>query len=219
MAKITIIEGNSNDKDQIRTYLVKGEKGDKGDTGEKGQDGAYSKTSELTNDSGFVNETEVEAIVDEKIQDLPYFPVGSLFFTTINSNPSSYLGGTWERVAEGLFLVGVGKGTDVNGVERDFVSGANDGEYEHIQTLNELATHSHTITDNGHTHGYTDKYRGTSSYGNDLALNNVAGTSVSTDNKTTNSATTGITINSTGNNQGINTVNPSFGMYVWERTA
>lgn len=33
MSKITIIEGNSNDKDQIRTYLVKGEKGDKGDTG------------------------------------------------------------------------------------------------------------------------------------------------------------------------------------------
>lgn len=34
MGKITIIEGNSNDKDQVRTYLVKGEKGEKGDTGE-----------------------------------------------------------------------------------------------------------------------------------------------------------------------------------------
>lgn len=33
MSKITIIEGNSNDKDQIRAFLVKGEKGDKGDVG------------------------------------------------------------------------------------------------------------------------------------------------------------------------------------------
>lgn len=31
MSKITIVEGNSNDKDQVRAYLVKGEKGDPGD--------------------------------------------------------------------------------------------------------------------------------------------------------------------------------------------
>lgn len=34
MSKITIIEPNTSDKDQIRAYLVKGEKGDKGDNGE-----------------------------------------------------------------------------------------------------------------------------------------------------------------------------------------
>ena len=34
MSKITIIEGNSNDKDQVRNFMVKGEKGDKGDKGE-----------------------------------------------------------------------------------------------------------------------------------------------------------------------------------------
>ena len=31
MSKITIIEGNSNDKDNVRAYMVKGEKGDQGD--------------------------------------------------------------------------------------------------------------------------------------------------------------------------------------------
>ena len=31
MAKITIIEGNNNDKDNVRAYMVKGEKGEKGD--------------------------------------------------------------------------------------------------------------------------------------------------------------------------------------------
>lgn len=34
MSKMTIIEGNSNDKDNVRVLMVKGEKGDKGDNGE-----------------------------------------------------------------------------------------------------------------------------------------------------------------------------------------
>ena len=34
MSKFVIVEGNSNDKDNVRTYMVKGEKGDKGDNGE-----------------------------------------------------------------------------------------------------------------------------------------------------------------------------------------
>lgn len=34
MSKITIIEGNSNDKDNVRAIMVKGEKGEKGDNGE-----------------------------------------------------------------------------------------------------------------------------------------------------------------------------------------
>jgi len=34
MSKITIVEGNSNDKDNVRAIMVKGEKGEKGDNGE-----------------------------------------------------------------------------------------------------------------------------------------------------------------------------------------
>lgn len=34
MSKLTIIEGNSNDKDNVRAIMVKGEKGEKGDNGE-----------------------------------------------------------------------------------------------------------------------------------------------------------------------------------------
>ena len=214
MSKITIIEGNSNDKDQVRTYMVKGEKGDKGDTGPAGQDGAYSKTSELTNDSGFVTSNDVGDIVDQKLAQLDYFPVGALYFTATNTNPSTFLGGTWQRVAEGLFLVGVGTGTDTNGVQLQFSSGANDGEYEHIQTVGELATHSHTITDSGHSHQYGLGTGGSSS-------SKIGAQTPETCNNrgATDSATTGITINDTGLNQGMNIVNPSFGMYVWQRTA
>ena len=34
MSRLTIVEGNSNDKDNVRAIMVKGEKGDKGDNGE-----------------------------------------------------------------------------------------------------------------------------------------------------------------------------------------
>lgn len=214
MGKLIIVEGNSSDKDQTRTYFVKGEKGDTGDTGPAGRDGAYSKTSELENDSGFITENDVDDIVDQKLAQLNYFPIGALYFTATNTNPSTFLGGTWTRVAQGLFLVGVGKGTDVNGVELDFVAGANDGEYEHIQTTNELAKHSHTITDEGHSHTYGLGTGG--QYAEIIGAQTPAGCN---NRGSTESSTTGITIDDTGSNYGMNIVNPSFGMYVWQRTA
>lgn len=70
MSKITIIDGNSNDKDNIRAIMVKGEKGDKGDTGDP------TKLSQLENDVGFItseeanlqnyyNKSEIDATVEE----------------------------------------------------------------------------------------------------------------------------------------------------------
>ena len=209
MSKIIIMEGNSNDKDQVRTYYCKGEKGDKGDKGDKGQDGAYSKTSELTNDSGFTTLTEVENAGFIKTNTL--FPIGALYFTATNTNPSSFLGGTWSRVAEGLFLVGVGKGTDENGVQLDFVAGANAGEYEHIQTIGELATHNHSFSANG-TYA---KPSGTSDVNADIGSPRADVYSSTTEDTISVSGTT----DNKGTNQGMNIVNPSFGLYVWQRTA
>ena len=36
-----------------------------------------------------------------------FYPVGSIFITTVNTNPSSYMGGTWARFGNGQTLVGV----------------------------------------------------------------------------------------------------------------
>ena len=36
-----------------------------------------------------------------------FYPVGSIFITTVNTNPSSYMGGTWQRFGNGQTLVGV----------------------------------------------------------------------------------------------------------------
>ena len=36
-----------------------------------------------------------------------FYPVGSIFISTVNTNPSSYMGGKWERFGNGRTLVGV----------------------------------------------------------------------------------------------------------------
>ena len=36
-----------------------------------------------------------------------FYPVGSIFITTVNTNPSSYMGGSWVRFGNGQTLVGV----------------------------------------------------------------------------------------------------------------
>ena len=68
------------------------------------------------------------------------FPVGSVLFTADNVAPT--FDGTWERVAEGRFIVGVGTGNDGN-VDRTFAAGNTTGEYQHTLTEAELPEHYH----------------------------------------------------------------------------
>ena len=48
-----------------------------------------------------------------------FYPVGSIFITTVNTNPSSYMGGTWQRFGNGQTLVGVNESDgDFNSVQK-----------------------------------------------------------------------------------------------------
>lgn len=48
-----------------------------------------------------------------------FYPVGAIFITTVNSNPSTYMGGTWVRFGNGQTLVGVNENdTDFNTVQK-----------------------------------------------------------------------------------------------------
>jgi hypothetical protein len=126
------------------------------------------------------------------------YQVGHIHLTTNALNPVAYFGfGTWTRRAEGLFLAGIGTGTDSNGLIRDFLPRDNAGEYAHTQTEAELAPH---------THSYTRANDSTNTGG-------VGGSTVQDQNKVAD--TTG----STGGGTAMNVTTPSFAIYVWERTA
>jgi hypothetical protein len=80
------------------------------------------------------------------------YPVGSIFTTTNNyadaAAVATALGvGTWVAYAAGRVLVGVGTGTDNQPTPEavTFAAAATGGEYNHTQTIPEMAAHSHSM--------------------------------------------------------------------------
>lgn len=71
-----------------------------------------------------------------KLVSVPYYRVGDLFLTTIATNPSSYLGGTWKLFGPGRCLVCV----DTSQSEFNSVKKTGGSKY--------LQSHSHTLFGN-----------------------------------------------------------------------
>lgn len=82
--------------------------------------GAYNthaETTEIVNDSDKVPTSKAVYNEFQNIIDKMY-PVGSLYFTIDNRNPSEYLGGHWVRYAEGKTIFGASStDEDFNGVK------------------------------------------------------------------------------------------------------
>ena len=56
---------------------------------------------------------------NEKYYPHPYYPVGSIYLSVTNSNPSKWFGGTWEQIAQGRTLIGVNTSdSDFNTVKK-----------------------------------------------------------------------------------------------------
>lgn len=75
------------------------------------------------------------------------YPVGSIYMSINNANPSILFGGTWEQIS-GRFLIGVGSCTDDNNETWEFVNGQAYGEYNHRLTVEEMPVHSHWTKEN-----------------------------------------------------------------------
>ncbi len=60
------------------------------------------------------------------------FPVGAVYITYNNNNPSNFLGGTWVRFGEGRTLIGEGSGND-NYASMTFTANSSGGKYESRQ--------------------------------------------------------------------------------------
>lgn len=129
------------------------------------------------------------------------YPVGSIYINASSSvNPSELLGvGTWEEIGAGRVLVGQNTGDSTfdtlgeTGGSKDAIVIAHTHGLTSV-TAASAGAHTHGITDPGHNHlvfenGYSQgDYGGPSGY-----AGGIGGSS-----KSTNSSTTGITINSGG---------------------
>lgn len=72
-------------------------------------------------------------VENEEMYPNPYWPVGSIFLSVVNTNPTNWFGGTWELIAQGRTLVGVDTSdADFNTVKKT------GGEKTHTLTTNEI---------------------------------------------------------------------------------
>ena len=75
---------------------------------------------------------------------LANYPVGSIYMSVNNTNPSTLFGGTWVAWGAGRVPVGVGTGKDSNETSKSFTNAEETaGEYTHKLTISEMPAHSH----------------------------------------------------------------------------
>ena len=66
--------------------------------------------------------------VTRKLVDLVY-PVGSLYFSTNSTNPSTLFGGTWQPYGQGRTIIGAGTGND-GSTSMSFTATSTGGKYK-----------------------------------------------------------------------------------------
>jgi len=132
------------------------------------------------------------------------YPVGSIYLNATNStNPATLLGfGTWVAFGAGKMMVGFDSGDSLfNSAEK--TGGSKDAI---------VVSHTHSITDPGHSHGVGVSTT-VSAAGGVYAMPATSTDRVSTTN------TTGISVNSTGSSGTNANLPPYITVYMWKRTA
>lgn len=131
---------------------------------------------------------------NNKCYPAPYWPIGSIYISVVNTNPSQWFGGTWVAFGTGRCLVGVDTSqTEFNRVMKT------GGEKTHKLTINEMPGHNHSTPT-------TLRYEITSSWW----IGGTGGTTIAVDNKPT---------GSTGGDKSHNNLQPYITVYMWRRTA
>lgn len=175
----------------------------------------------------------LEEYVTKQILNKAY-PIGSIYITLVNTNPSETIGGEWRRVAEGRCLVGVS-------AERNITLRKTGGSITTTLTANNIPSHTHTFSANGRTnqagnHSHTMNAADSVSQGsyvntgdrdyhdtNHFAAGpynanlNKKSQSTSTDQGHVHDFNVSGTTSSFGNGAPVNIENPYLGVYMWER--
>lgn len=148
------------------------------------------------------------------------YPIGSIYISTNNESPATFLGGTWIQHS-GYMLRGA-----TSGVLADHTG--NDGGDDSV-TISSVASHNHTQNShnhdqNSHDHSLTLWQNGQHYYGSSGSLlqwySNMYGSQSPKVSGTTatNKAATATNI-ANGSNYTVNTLPKYKNVYIWERTA
>lgn len=164
----------------------------------------------VTQSPGTANTTIATTAFVQAVKESLY-PVGSIYTNAaVSTNPATLLGfGTWAAFGAGRVMVGLDAGNAAFDTVEETGGSANAI----------VVSHTHTITDPGHTHPPAS---GASNFWNDAPAFTGQGTTAPPylgQNSATGSATTGITVDSAGSSGTNANLQPYIVVYMWKRTA
>lgn len=133
------------------------------------------------------------------------YPVGAIYITYGNTNPGTFLGGTWEQFGQGRVLMGQGEGNDGSTSMSFTAAGDTGGEYKHTLSTDEMPSHNHTMSRK--PAGSSWNMAGTQ------WTNQVGGVDNS------GNIDTSANVNSTGGGGSHNNIQPYITVYFWRRTS
>lgn len=82
----------------------------------------------------------INTTIDNTINSI--YPIGSVYISLTETNPGTYLKGTWEQFGQGRTLIGVGAGNDGTNTQ-EFEVNTTGGEYKHKLVIDEIPSHNH----------------------------------------------------------------------------
>lgn len=82
----------------------------------------------------------INTTIDNTINSI--YPIGSVYISLTETNPGTYLKGTWEQFGQGRTLIGVGVGNDGTNTQ-EFGVNTTGGEYKHKLVIDEIPSHAH----------------------------------------------------------------------------
>ena len=126
---------------------------------------------------------------NEKIYPCPYMPIGSIYLSVNNVDPSTYFGGKWEQIKDRFLLCCGSK----------YSAGSTGGEATHKLTINEMPSHTHDQRSRGSDSNIASR-------GSDIGAEFLGSSSNSI----------GTTF-ATGGSQAHNNMPPYLAVYVWKR--
>lgn len=97
---------------------------------------AFNSFKEETNTKFTTTKKELTELINTTLDSI--YPVGSVYISLTDTNPGTYLKGTWEQFSQGRTLVGVGEGSDGSN-KQTFDVNDTGGEYKHMLTKKELS--------------------------------------------------------------------------------